>query len=258
MNAVTRFAVLALACGLTAALTALLFLQRDMIADADRGDTDIMAAIRAHPAELLAVVRAAADDERAEALRAEWKKQISGTPVLAPDPTRAVHGEEGPLVTVFTDFDCAWCRRAHALYKGLSWRVTRRYLASNAADRKAAACAVGLEAADPETGERFHSLLMEDAERSWKDPARTDAVLTDMMVRAGFPREKCAALLNDPRWTDVIARDAETARKLRIDATPAFVIDGRITVRGTVPARLMQEALTLASQHPAHASQGGK
>ena len=128
MNGFSRFTILTFAAALTFTLAGFVCLQKDGLLNPEKSDTDIMRIIRAHPAELLSVVRDAAENERAEAMTADWKRQLAAKPVLGPDPARAVHGTEGPVVTVFTDFDCAWCRRAHALYKGLAWRVTRRFL----------------------------------------------------------------------------------------------------------------------------------
>jgi len=162
-------------------------------------------------------------------------------------------------VTVFTDFDCAWCRRAHTLYRGLAWRVTRRFLCVSPEDTKAAAAALGIEAADPAAGARFHDLLMEDTERAWKEPAMTDRVLAEFAAKAGFPGEKLAAILKDPRWQNTLREDAGLARRLHLDATPSFVIGGRLIVRGAPPRRFMAEALRLASAAPSSvSSQGGK
>lgn len=247
MKIPSRFSVLTFAAGLTLTLTGLACLQRDLLMNPEKSDTDIMRIIRAHPAELLAVVRNAARDEHAEALRTDWKRQLATKPVLAHDPARAVHGTEGPVVTVFTDFDCIWCRRAHALYKGFSWRVTRRYLCVSPEDRKAAAAALGIEATDPAAGARFHDLLMEDTERAWKEPSMTDRVLAKLAAKAGFPEEGLASILKDPRWQNTLNGDAGLARRLHLDATPAFVIDDRLIVRGTPPRSLMAEALRLAS-----------
>ena len=146
MNGFSRFTILTFAAALTFTLAGFVCLQKDGLLNPEKSDMDIMRIIRAHPAELLSVVRDAAENERAEAMTADWKRQLAAKPVLGPDPARAVHGTEGPVVTVFTDFDCSWCRRAHALYKGLAWRITRRFLCVSPEDRKAAAAALGIEA----------------------------------------------------------------------------------------------------------------
>jgi 2-hydroxychromene-2-carboxylate isomerase len=258
MNGFSRFTILTFAAALTFTLAGFVCLQKDGLLNPEKSDTDIMRIIRAHPAELLSVVRDAAENERAEAMTADWKRQLAAKPVLGPDPARAVHGTEGPVVTVFTDFDCAWCRRAHALYRGLAWRDTRRFLCVSPEDRKAAAAALGIEAADPAAGARFHDLLMEDTERAWKEPAMTERVLAEFAAKAGFPKEKLASILRDPRWQDTLREDAGLARRLHLDATPSFVIDGRLTVRGAPPRRLMAEALSLASTtHSSVPGQGG-
>ena len=115
MNGFSRFTILTFAAALTFTLAGFVCLQKDGLLNPEKSDMDIMRIIRAHPAELLSVVRDAAENERAEAMTADWKRQLAAKPVLGPDPARAVHGTEGPVVTVFTDFDCSWCRRAHAL-----------------------------------------------------------------------------------------------------------------------------------------------
>ena len=86
----------------------------------------------------------------------------------------------------------------------------------------------------------------------------TERVLSEFAAKAGFPKEKLASILKDPRWQDTLREDAGLARRLHLDATPSFVIDGRLTVRGAPPRRLMAEALSLASTtHSSVPGQGG-
>lgn len=151
--------------------------------------------------------------------------------VTAVGPSRGP--EEAPVTIVeFSDFQCPFCRRASATidellksYDGKVRLVFRHFpLPNHPQAFRAAQAAVCAEA-----GGRF----WEYHDRLFAAQNLSDEMLKGMASEAGLDAESFSACLDSARAREQVNKDLQEGRKIGIQGTPFFTINGR-PVRGAV------------------------
>lgn len=155
-----------------------------------------------------------ANDDLTEVRRREVRVHLMAT---VPESDMVIFSPRDPkyTVTVFTDVDCAYCRKLHsqiAEYNRLGVRV--RYLLY------------------PRTGPNTSSWTK--AEQVWCSPDRNDA-LTRAKLGQELPAKPCA---NNP-----VARSYELGKDFALDGTPAIVLADGEMLPGYVPPDVLAKHL---------------
>lgn len=186
---------------------------------------------------------------RFDALTAkEVKEYYDNLPSFDIPVTRTVSswGSKAPKVTVveFSDFMCPFCRRGAFLVKNLLKEyeprvelVFKNYPIDSACNRmvgksihpracllsKAAICA-------DKRGKfwRFHDIFFED-------PDMTRGDILELAEREGMDRKEFEDCLDSQEVQRLIDKDVDDAVKLNINATPSFLINGRLLVGLPIP-----------------------
>lgn len=212
----------------------------------------VMAVLEGDPVRLARLVRRGAELEAEEGLRASWQRQAKGPARLdAPGtPLRQADASALPL-TVFTSFDCRYCRLARrTLASRCDLAPAVRFLPAGGWADMAARLFLRLAGDNPAMAGSLHEELMDLGAKDKKDPAG----LAALAARHGLGADAFAALAGDAGLTARLRADAAAARSLGVKGTPGFVLGGRVVITGLVDPALFEEAVAMARE--AHAREG--
>ena len=157
-----------------------------------------------------------------EKARNESRRELISS---VPDAETIVFSPDHPKyrVTVFTDVECAYCRRLHSQIKDyMAKGIEVRYLLY------------------PREGP--HSRSWNTAEQVWCSPDRANA-LTMAKLDRKFETAKCDA--------SEVGRQYEMGRDIGLSGTPAIVLDDGTLIGGYVPPDMLRAQL---DQHAAKAN----
>jgi protein-disulfide isomerase len=173
-----------------------------------------------------------------EALRRKWTVAVN---LVAPVPGPEVdvggspwRGAAKPVVTIveFSDFECPFCRQVQDPLKRIveryagEVRLVFKHLPSEGHRNSLLTARAAYCAGEQDRFWQFHEALF--ASRSL-----SESVVGEIAARLGLSGEKFQSCLGAERSRTAIVKDIETARRYRVDATPGFLINGRL-VKGAL------------------------
>jgi protein-disulfide isomerase len=207
--------------------------------------TEIRAYLLEHPEVIMEAIQVLELRRKEAEAAAEAGAVASIGQELHDDGYSFVAGNPDGDVTVveFSDYNCGYCKRAHADVQALLRMdpnvrlVIKEFPILGPASRTAAEVAMAsMRQKDGAAYLEFNELLMQN--RGSLD----EATIYRLAQRAGLDAGLLRSDARDPRIAENLARTYALAQKLRIEGTPTFVIGDNV-VRGFVPLKALQEAV---------------
>ncbi|HKG98607.1 MAG TPA: thioredoxin domain-containing protein, partial [Pyrinomonadaceae bacterium] len=173
-----------------------------------------------------------------EALRKKWVVKVNfAAPAFVSeldDGVSPAKGSAKPLITIveFSDFECPFCSAVQATLKqimqtyGKDVRLVFKHMPLEGHQNSLPAARAAYCAAEQDRFWQFHDALFTSRELS---PALFDEIAADLGL--GVP--KFQACLSSENSRTAIIKDIETARLLRIESTPSFIVNGQL-VKGAL------------------------
>src|SRR5215212_10146341 len=173
-----------------------------------------------------------------EALRKKWTVKMNfAAPAFVSeldDGVSPAKGSSKPLVTIveFSDFECPFCSAVQATLKqimqtyGKEVRLVFKHMPLECHQNSLPAARAAYCAAEQDRFWQFHDALFASRELS---PGLFDEIAADLGL--GVP--KFQACLSSENSRTAIIKDIETARLLRIESTPSFIVNGQL-VKGAL------------------------
>ena len=168
-----------------------------------------------------------------DALRKKWAITMNfSAPAYVSeldDGVSPVRGATKPVVTMveFSDFECPFCRQVQSVLKqvlesyGREVRLVFKHLPLEGHRNSVPAARAAYCAAEQDRFWQFHDALFTSGNLS---PPVFDKIASDMGL--GVPKfQECIA---SERSRAAVVRDIEAARRLRIESTPSFVVNGKV------------------------------
>ena len=188
--------------------------------------------------EAIGAIRAKRDAEQQSKVR---KNLVSLRGELENDPTSPVGGNPRGNVTIveFFDYQCPYCKRVlpsvQTLLKtdGNIRYVFKEFPILGPQSVVAARAALAAWKLDRDRYVPFHTALLQSKGRL------SERKILDVAAEIGLDVERLRAAMADPGIDKILARNAELARALDINGTPAFVIGENV-----VPGAVDLETLT--------------
>lgn len=174
------------------------------------------------------------------------------------EPDRPIYGNKEAPVTIveFTDLECPYCARAHGTLKELfklypgKIRLITKHLPLDFHPHAMIAAqyfeAIALQS--PAKAFEFKAYVFENQGQLKQ---RGQAFLDDAAKKVGANLAQVKKDLNNPKITSRIEKDLEDARRLNVNGTPGFFING-VSLRGAYP---LSEFKSIIDRH---LSQGSK
>ena len=137
------------------------------------------------------------------------------------------------VITVFTDMRCKYCGSALGSLDQLfdeypnKLRVVVKQLPVHESAKLAAEAAFAADAQGKFW--ELHDLMLANQDDLSRDP------LIGLAQQAGLDVTKFRAALDSHEYKDDVAKDVDAAKQIEIEATPAFVINGRKIIGGMLP-----------------------
>ena len=173
-----------------------------------------------------------------EALRKKWVVKVNlAVPAFVSeldDGVSPAKGSAKPLITIveFSDFECPFCSAVQATLKqimqtyGKEVRLVFKHMPLECHQNSLPAARAAYCAAEQDRFWQFHDALFASRELS---PGLFDEIAADLGL--GVP--KFQACLSSENSRTAIIKDIETARLLRIESTPSFIVNGQL-VKGAL------------------------
>ncbi|HKG77987.1 MAG TPA: thioredoxin domain-containing protein [Pyrinomonadaceae bacterium] len=173
-----------------------------------------------------------------EALRKKWVVKVNfAAPAFVSeldDGVSPAKGSAKPLITIveFSDFECPFCSAVQATLKqimqtyGKEVRLVFKHMPLEGHQNSLPAARAAYCAAEQDRFWQFHDALFASRELS---PALFNEIAADLGL--GVP--KFQACLSSENSRTAIIKDIETARLLRIESTPSFIVNGQL-VKGAL------------------------
>jgi protein-disulfide isomerase len=168
-----------------------------------------------------------------EALRKKWTVTINFSPPVfvseLDDGVSPVRGAAKPIVTIveFSDFECPFCKQVQSALKqvvetyGRDVRLVFKHLPLEGHRNSLPAARAVYCAAEQERFWQFHDALFTAGNLS---PPVFEQIASDLGL--GLPKfQECVA---SERSRAAVVKDLEAARRLHIDSTPSFVVNGKV------------------------------
>ncbi len=188
--------------------------------------------------EAIGALRAKRDTERQAKVR---ENLVSLRNELENDPASPVGGNPRGNVTIveFFDYQCPYCKRVFPSVKNLLKTdgniryVFKEFPILGPQSVVAARAALAAWKLDRDRYVPFHTALLQSKGRL------SERKILDVAAEIGLDVERLRAAMADPGVDKALARNAELARALNINGTPAFVIGEKV-----VPGAVNLETLT--------------
>ena len=188
--------------------------------------------------EAIGALRAKRDAEKQSTVR---KNLVSLRGELENDPTSPVGGNPRGNVTIveFFDYQCPYCKRVFPAVQTLLKTdgniryVFKEFPILGPQSVVAARAALAAWKLDRDRYVPFHTALLQSKGRL------SDRKILDVAAEIGLDMERLRAAMADPAIDKILAKNAELARALDINGTPAFVIGEKV-----VPGAVDLETLT--------------
>ncbi|HEU4834431.1 MAG TPA: thioredoxin domain-containing protein [Pyrinomonadaceae bacterium] len=168
-----------------------------------------------------------------EALRKKWSITINFSPPVfvseLDDGVSPVRGARDPVVTIveFSDFECPFCKQVQSVLKqvvetyGRDVRLVFKHLPLEGHRNSLPAARAAYCAAEQDRFWQFHDALFAAGNLS---PPVFEQIASDLGL--GLPKfQEC---VTSERSRAAVVKDIEAARRLRIESTPSFVVNGKV------------------------------
>ena len=168
-----------------------------------------------------------------DALRKKWTVTMNFSPPVfvseLDDGVSPVRGAAKPVITVveFSDFECPFCKQVQSALKqvvetyGREVRLVFKHLPLEGHRNSLPAARAAYCAAEQERFWQFHDALFTAGNLS---PPVFEQIASDLGL--GLPKfQECVA---SERSRAAVVKDIEAARRLRIESTPSFVVNGKV------------------------------
>lgn len=167
---------------------------------------------------------------------------------IAPDDPRSLGSPDAPVLMVeFTDFECPFCAGFVAQTRpelirrfvdaGVLRLVTRDYPVTQIHPSALAAAVAGRCAAAQGQFWPMYDRLFATHDVEWGGyPERDRATFAEMAGELGLDGAAFAACQDDPASEAAVLAEAAVAERLRVNATPSFMLNGRLIVGDQSPA----------------------
>ncbi len=154
-------------------------------------------------------------------------------------PVLSMHARGNPQVGIkvyeFTDFQCPACSRAvetiNEMFKKYPDKIYLEHknfpLPMHPFARRAsiyAECAASQGKFWP-----FHDVLFR-SQQSWAKMTSVDTYFSQLAVSLGLDGVKLAACVNTPDANEKVSKDVEEGKKLGVNSTPTFFVNGKMIV----------------------------
>lgn len=166
-----------------------------------------------------------------EALRKKWTVTVNLTApaFLLDDGSSPARGAAKPVVTIveFSDFECRFCRDVQPVLKqilesyGNEVRHVFKYLPLEGQRNSLIAARAAYCAGEQDRFWQFHDALFAAGNRSRES-------LDQIAAEIGLGQERFQACLDSEHSRTAVVKDIETARSLRLDSTPSFMVNGKL------------------------------
>jgi len=166
-----------------------------------------------------------------DALRKKWAVTVNlAAPVFVMDDGASpARGAAKPLVTIveFSDFECRFCRDVQPVLKqvvesyGNDVRLVFKHLPLEGHRNSLPAARAAYCAGEQDRFWQFHDALFAAGSLS-------AALLDQVASELGLGMARFRACLGSEQSRAAVVRDLETARSLRIDSTPSFLVNGKL------------------------------
>ena len=173
-----------------------------------------------------------------EALRKKWVVKVNfAAPAFVSeldDGVSPAKGSAKPLITIveFSDFECPFCSAVQATLKqimqtyGKEVRLVFKHMPLEGHQNSLPAARAAYCAAEQDRFWQFHDALFASRELS-------PALFAEIAADLGLGVPKFQACLSSENSRTAIIKDIETARLLRIESTPSFIVNGQL-VKGAL------------------------
>ena len=168
-----------------------------------------------------------------EALRRKWTVTMNfSPPVLVSelaDGVSPMRGAPDSLVTIveFSDFECPFCKQAQSVLEevigkyGRDVRLVFKHLPLEGHRNSLPAARAAYCAAEQDRFWQFHDALFTAGNLS-------PPLFEQIAAGLGLGAQKFQECVASERSRAAVVKDIEAARRLRIDGTPSFVVNGKI------------------------------
>lgn len=168
-----------------------------------------------------------------DGLRKKWTIKVNlAEPAFAlplDDGSSPARGSAKPVVTIveFSDFECRFCRDVQPVLRrllesyGKDVRIVFKHLPLEGHRNSLPAARAAYCAAEQDRFWQFHDALFAAGSLS-------AGVFEQIAVELGLGAARFKACVSSEQSRAAIVKDIETARTLRIDSTPAFLVNGKL------------------------------
>jgi len=173
-----------------------------------------------------------------DGLRKKWTVTMNIPPPVfvseLDDGVSPVKGAVNPVVTIveFSDFECPFCKQVQSVLKqtlesyGRTIRLVFKHLPLEGHRNSLPAARAAYCAAEQDRFWQFHDAVFAAGNLS---PPVFEKIASDLGL--GLPKfQECVA---SERSRAAVIKDIEAARRLRIESTPSFVVNGKV-VKGAL------------------------
>lgn len=180
-----------------------------------------------------------------ETLKKKWTVTVNLTApaFVLDDGSSPARGAAKPAVTIveFSDFECRFCRDAQPVLKqimesyGNDVRHVFKYLPLEGRRNSLIAARAAHCAGEQDLFWQFHDALFASGDRSRES-------LDQIAAELGLGKERFQTCLGSEQSRTAVVKDIETARSLRIDGTPSFMVNGKL-LKGALSFADFQELI---------------
>ena len=213
----------------------------------------VLDVLRSHSEDVLDIAQAGANARRKAALEAQWHKEVKNTPQKQISLSgRPVKGNAAAPVRIvaFSDFTCHYCQQAtHVLDeimkkygKNVSLVYKHMPLDEQGPGMLAARYFVAVAAQSESKAWKFYDAMYADRDRLLLEGQK---FVDDVCDKLGLDKDRLKKDAASDKTARIIAQDLDDAKKLKIDGTPCFLVNG-LMVRGALSEPLFEAAVDIA------------
>lgn len=213
----------------------------------------VLDVLRSHSEDVLDIAQAGANARRKAALEAQWHKEVKNTPQKQISLSgRPVKGNAAAPVRIvaFSDFTCHYCQQAtHVLDeimkkygKNVSLVYKHMPLDEQGPGMLAARYFVAVAAQSESKAWKFYDAMYADRDRLLLEGQK---FVDEVCDKLGLDKARLQKDASSDKTARIIAQDLDDAKKLKIDGTPCFLVNG-LMVRGALSEPLFEAAVDIA------------
>ena len=202
----------------------------------------VLDVLRSHSEDVLDIAQAGANARRKAALEAQWHKEVKNTPqkqILAVGPPGQGQCAAAPVrIVAFSDFTRHYCQQAtHVLDeimkkygKNVSLVYKHMPLDEQGPGMLAARYFVAVAAQSESKAWKFYDAMYADRDRLLLEGQK---FVDEVCDKLGLDKDRLKKDAASDKTARIIAQDLDDAKKLKIDGTPCFLVNG-LMVRGAL------------------------